>query len=92
MSEKQKIKDKSLCELGLEYEKHIALQQQFIDKCNEEIKKAQKSGDFEAEAELKSKRRVFYQIKEELSETAKALKNYYKNSKGEINGKQNYFY
>ena len=87
MSENQKIEKKSLYELGLEYEKYITLHQQFIDNCNAEIKKAQNSGDFEAEAELKSKRRVFYQIKEELSETAKVLKNYYKNSKGEINGK-----
>lgn len=87
MSEKQKTNCKSLYELGLEYDKHIALQQHFIDNCNAEIKKAQKSGDFEAEAELKSKRRAFYQMKEELCETAKALKNYYKNSKGDANGK-----
>lgn len=84
MSKNQKIKKKSLYELGLEYEKHIALQQQFIDNCNAEIKKAQKSGDFEAEAELKSKRRAFYQIKKELEETAKVLKNYYR---GKVNAK-----
>ncbi len=78
MLKKQKTENKSLYELGLEYEKHIALQQHFIDNCNAEIKKAQKSGDFEAEAELKSKRRVFYQIKEELEATAKVLKNYYR--------------
>lgn len=84
MSEKQSIKSKSLYELGLEYEKHIALQQYFIDNCNAEIKKAQESGDFVAEAELKSKRRAFYGIKEELQQTAKTLKNYYR---GDANGK-----
>lgn len=84
MSEKQSIEKKSLYELGLEYEKHIALQQHFIDNCNAEIKKEQKSGDFLAEAELKSKRRAFYEIKEELQQTAKTLKNYYR---GDANGK-----
>lgn len=87
MSEKQKIERKSLYELGIEYEKHIELQQQLIDCCNNEIKKAIKSGDFQAEVELKNRRRALYQIKEELRDTAKALKNYYRHSKGEVNGK-----
>ncbi len=86
MSEKQRTNQKSLYELGLEYEEYIALQQRFIDNCNKEIKKAQESGDFEAEARLVSNRRAFYQIKEELCETVRTLKNYYKHSKGEING------
>lgn len=84
MSKQQSTEKKTLYELGLEYEKHIALQQHFIDNCNAEIKKAQASGDFVAEAELKSKRRSFYEIKEELQQTAKTLKNYYK---GDANGK-----
>lgn len=84
MSEKQKIENKSLYDLGLEYEKHIALQQHFINNCNAEIKKAQKSGDFEAETRLKSNRRVFYQIKEELEEISRVLKNYYR---GDANDK-----
>lgn len=83
MSEQRKI-EKTLYELGLEYEKHIALQQSFINNCNAEIKKAHKSGDFKAEAELKHKRRAFYEIKEELQHTAKILKNYYR---GDANGK-----
>ena len=81
-----KTKINSLAELGEEYEKHAELQQFFIDKCNEDIKFAKKSGDYDAEMELKKKLRVFNEIKYELKNTAIKLKNYYKNE-GEFHGK-----
>ncbi len=68
----------TLAELGQEYEKHIEMQQYFIDKCKDDIKRAEKSGDNNAVLELKSKLQKFYEIKRELSETADTLKNYYK--------------
>ncbi len=68
----------TLFRLGLEYEKHIEIQNQFIADCNEKIKQAKKSGDFKAETELIARRRAFYGIREELTATAKILKNYYK--------------
>ncbi len=76
----------SLAELGKEYEKHAKLQQFFIDKCNEEIKVAKKSGDYDAVMELKKKLRVFKDIEYELKNTAEKLKNYYKNE-GDFHGK-----
>ena len=68
----------SLVELAKEYEKHIELQEYFIDNCKKEIKRAQKAGDNNAVCELKSKLQKFYEIKRELRETADTLKNYYK--------------
>ena len=68
----------SLAQLGQEYEKHIEMQQYFIDKCKDDIKRAEKSRDNNAVLELKSKLQKFYEIKRELSETADTLKNYYK--------------
>lgn len=68
----------SLAQLGQEYEKHIELQQYFIDKCKNDIKKAEKVGDNNAVCELKSNLQKFYEIKRELCETAEKLKNYYK--------------
>ena len=68
----------TLVELGQEYEKHIEMQQYFIDKCKDDIKRAEKSGDNNAVLELKSKLQKFYEIKRELSETAEKQKNYYK--------------
>lgn len=80
-----KTKRNSLAELGKEYEKHAELQQFFIDKCNNDIKIAKESGDYDAEMELKKKLRIFNDIKNELKNTAEKLKNYYKNE-GEIHG------
>lgn len=71
----------SIEELGREYEKHVALQQHFIDKCKAQIKQAKQSGDFEAVKELQSQLYKFLEIKRELKETALHLKKYYK---GEI--------
>lgn len=68
----------TLAELAQEYEKHIEIQQYFIDKCKDDINKAEKGGDNNAVIELKSKLQKFYEIKRELSETADTLKNYYK--------------
>ena len=76
----------SLFELGQEYEKHVELQQFFIDKCKRDIEKAKKSGDYTAEKELESKLHTFRKIKTELKQTAEHLKNYY-NDKGEKYGK-----
>ena len=64
--------------MGKKYEKHIEMQQYFIDKCKDDIKRAEKSGDNNAVLQLKSKLQKFYEIKRELSETADTLKNYYK--------------
>lgn len=75
---KLKTKKTSLYELSKEYEKHVSLQQFFIDKCKKEIEKAKKSGDYNAEKELEKKLRKFYEIKYELEHTALQLKNYYK--------------
>ncbi len=71
----------SLNELGQEYEKNAQLQQYFIDKCKADIKRAEKSGDLDAVRQLKSNLHKFYEIKNELTETAYQLKSYYK---GEI--------
>ena len=68
----------SIRELGSEYEKQAELQQYFIDKCRAQIKKAKQSGDLDAVRELKSNLYKFYEIKNELLETASKLKNYYK--------------
>ena len=73
-----KTEKMSLAQLGQEYEKHIELQQYFIDKCKAEIKKAKEMGDSNAVSELKTKLNKFYEIKNELTETAEKLKNYYK--------------
>lgn len=68
---------KSLYELGKEYEKHISLQNFFIEKCREDIKKAKQKRDSDAVRELKSNLYKFYEMKRELAETASRLKNYY---------------
>lgn len=73
-----KVEKMSLAELGQEYEKHVELQQYFIDKCKSEIKRAEKVGDNRAVCELKSNLQKFYEIKRELCEAASTLKNYYK--------------
>lgn len=71
-------KEKSIEELGKEYEKHATLQQYFIDKCKLQIKEAKKSGDMDAVRELQSNLYKFREIRNELLETASQLKNYYK--------------
>lgn len=81
-----KTEKQSLYDLGLEYEKHAKMQEFFIDQCKKDIKKAKKSGDYTAEKELESKLRKFIKIKNELTQTAKKLKNYYKNE-GDSYGK-----
>ncbi len=68
----------SLNELGQEYEKNAQLQQYFINRCKADIKRAEKSGDLDAVRQLKSNLYKFYEIKNELTETAYQLKNYYK--------------
>ncbi len=68
----------SLKELGQEYEKNAQLQQFFIDKCKADIKRAEKSGDLDAVRQLKGNLNKFYEIKNELAQTADQLKNYYK--------------
>lgn len=68
----------TLAELAQEYEKHIEMQQYFIDKCKDHIKRAESLGDNNAVIELKSKLQKFYEIKRELTEIADTLKNYYK--------------
>ncbi len=73
---------KTLAELAQEYEKHIEMQQYFIDKCKDDIKRAEALGDNNAVLELKSKLQKFYEIKRELSETANILENYYKGDDG----------
>lgn len=73
-----KTEKKTLAKLAQEYEKHIELQQYFIDKCKDDIKRAEKVGDNNTVHELKSKLYKFYEIKRELRETADTLKNYYK--------------
>ena len=71
-------KKMTLAELAQEYEKHIEMQQYFIDKCKDHIKRAESVGDNNAVIELKSKLQKFYEIKRELTEIADTLKNYYK--------------
>lgn len=73
-----KTENMSLAQLGQEYEKHIELQQYFINKCKSDIKKAKEMGDSNAVSELKTKLNKFYEIKNELTKTAEKLKNYYK--------------
>lgn len=73
-----KIERMTLAQLGEEYEKHIDLQDYFIDKCKKDIKKAEEVGDQNAVCELKSNLYKFKEIKRELTETANILKNYYK--------------
>ncbi|MBR5247149.1 MAG: hypothetical protein IKV25_07260 [Clostridia bacterium] len=68
----------SLKELGREYERNAQLQQFFIDKCKADIKRAKESGDLDAVRQLQSNLNKFYEIKNELSQTADQLKNYYK--------------
>ena len=68
----------TLKELGLEYEKNAQLQQYFIDKCKADITSAEKSGDMDAVRQLKVNLQKFYEIKNELKQTACQLKNYYK--------------
>ncbi len=68
----------TLYELGKEYEKHVKLQEHFINQCKKEIENAKKSGDNNAVKEYEKKLRKFYQIKYELEHTALQLKNYYK--------------
>ena len=68
----------SLSELGQEYEKNAQLQQYFIDKCKADIKRAEKSGELDAVRQLKSNLIKFHEIKNELTQTAYQLKNYYK--------------
>lgn len=70
--------EKSLYELGEEYEKHIEIQNFFIEKCRGDIKKAKEKGDSDAVRELKSNLYKFYEMKRELKETSACLKNYYK--------------
>ncbi|MCH5191775.1 MAG: hypothetical protein J1F23_06375 [Oscillospiraceae bacterium] len=73
-----KTENISLFRLGEEYEKNAKIQQFFIDRCNEDIKKAEKSHDRDAVRELRSNLYKFYEIKREMEETAQILKNYYK--------------
>ncbi len=68
----------SLKELGQEYEKNAELQQFFIDKCKADIKRAENTGDLDAVRQLKGNLNKFYEIKNDLEETANQLKNYYK--------------
>ena len=73
-----KTENISLFRLGEEYEKNAKIQQFFIDRCNEDIKKAEKAKDRDAVRELRSNLYIFYEIKREMEETAQILKNYYK--------------
>lgn len=68
----------SLYELGQEYEKHIELQQYFINKCKADIKKAKMLGDEDAIRTLQSNLRKFQEIEHDLRTTSLMLKNYYK--------------
>ena len=70
--------EKTLAELGAEYEKHISLQNFFINRCKKDIEKTKRSGDYTAVKELETKLRKFHQIKYEIEHTALQLKNYYK--------------
>ena len=70
--------DKTISQLGEEYDKHASLQRFFIDRCKKYIEKAKMSGDNNAVMELEGKLRKLYQIKYEIEQTALQLKNYYK--------------
>jgi hypothetical protein len=70
--------DKTISQLGEEYDKHASLQSFFIDRCKKDIEKAKMSGDNNAVMELEGKLRKLYQIKYEIEQTALQLKNYYK--------------
>lgn len=70
--------DKTISQLGEEYDKHASLQIFFIDRCKKDIEKAKMSGDNSAVMELESKLRKLYRIKYEIEQTALQLKNYYK--------------
>lgn len=70
--------DKTISQLGEEYDKHASLQRFFIDRCKKDIEKAKMSGDNSAVVELEGKLRKLYQIKYEIEQTALQLKNYYK--------------
>ena len=70
--------DKTISQLGEEYDKHASLQRFFIDRCKKDIEKAKMSGDNNAVMELEGKLRKLYQIKYEIEQTALQLKNYYK--------------
>ena len=70
--------EKTLEELGMEYEKHISLQNFFINRCKKDLEKAKRSGDSIAVKELEKKLRKFHEIKYEIEHTALQLKNYYK--------------
>lgn len=70
--------DKTISQLGEEYDKYASLQRFFIDRCKKDIEKAKMSGDNSAVMELESKLRKLYQIKYEIEQTALQLKNYYK--------------
>lgn len=69
---------KSIKDLGKEYEKHVELQQSFIDNCKSQLNEAKRLGDTDAVKRLQSDLQKFYEIKRELTETANHLKNYYK--------------
>ncbi len=73
-----KTEKTTLYDLGKEYEKHVKLQQHFINRCKKEIERAKKSGDYNAVRELEKKLRKLYEIKYEVEQTALQLKNYYK--------------
>lgn len=70
--------EKTLSQLGKEYENHASLQKFFINRCKKDLEKAKKSGDQTAVKELEKKLRKFYEIKYELEHTALQLKDYYK--------------
>jgi uncharacterized membrane protein (DUF106 family) len=70
--------EKTISQLGEEYEQHALLQRFFIDRCKKDIEKAKKSGDHNAVKELEKKLRKFYRIKYEIEQTSLQLKNYYK--------------
>lgn len=73
-----KTENLSLFQLGEEYEKNAKIQQFFIDRCSEDIKRAEKANDRDTVRELRSNLYKFYEIKREMEETAQILKNYYK--------------
>ena len=78
MLKNQKIKQKSLYDLGLEYERHAEMQNVFIKKCEADLENAKQMGETELISELTRKRKIFKEIRKELLETARKLKTYYK--------------
>ena len=70
--------DKTISQLGEEYDKHASLQRFFIDRCKKDIEKAKMSGDNNTVMVLEGKLRKLYQIKYEIEQTALQLKKYYK--------------